>query len=417
MQSAYNIADLRSLARKRLPRGLFEYVDRGSEDELALANNRAALQRIRLRPRVLRDVSVRKLDTTLFGRPMAMPIAISPTAVAGMLWHDGEVHAARAAAAAGIPFALSTASVTSIEHVAKNASGRIWFQLYVFGNRDHMRELIGRAKAAGCEALVLTVDTAVNAKREYNQRNGFGVPIEYNARTIFDVLTHPRWACGVLARYVLTTGMPRMAHYPKGQSIGSRVWNNANKLDASLSWEDVKEIRSLWPGKLLIKGVLAPEDAMLAVEHGADGVVVSNHGGRNLDSALATIDALPDVLDAVAQRVPVLIDGAFTRGADVVKALAMGAACVMVGRANLWGVASAGESGASRALGILREEMDRVLGQVGCARIDQLGPELLFPPYADGLRRETSIDARSAGRDDARSAGTGRMRDVSERSA
>jgi (S)-mandelate dehydrogenase len=378
MQGVYNIADLRALARRRLPRGLFEYVDRGSEDENALVENRAALGRIRLRPRILRNVSVRRVESTLFGRPMAMPLAISPTAVAGMLWHDGEVMAARAAAAAGIPFTLSTASVFSLEHVAKSTDGRFWFQLYVFGDRDHMRSLIGRAKAAGCEALVLTVDTAVNAKREYNQRNGFGVPIEYNARTIFDVASHPRWACGVLARYALTTGLPRMAHYPKGQSIGSRVWNNANKLDASLNWEDVKEIRSLWPGKLLIKGILAPQDASLAVEHGADGVVVSNHGGRNLDSAVATIDALPEVLGAVGGRVPVLIDGGFTRGSDVIKAVAMGASAVMVGRATLWGVASAGQVGAARALAIFKEELDRVLGQVGCKQIDELGPDLLY---------------------------------------
>ena len=179
MRGVYNIADLRALARRRLPRGLFEYVDRGSEDENALVENRAALARIRLRPRILRNVSVRRVESTLFGRPMGMPLAISPTAVAGMLWHDGEVMAARAAAAAGIPFTLSTASVFSMEHVAKSTDGRFWFQLYVFGDRDHMRSLIGRANAAGCEALVLTVDTAVNAKREYNQRNGFGVPIEY----------------------------------------------------------------------------------------------------------------------------------------------------------------------------------------------------------------------------------------------
>jgi (S)-mandelate dehydrogenase len=269
--------------------------------------------------------------------------------------------------------------VFSLEHVAKSTDGRFWFQLYVFGDRDHMRTLIARAKAAGCEALVLTVDTAVNAKREYNQRNGFGVPIEYNARTIFDVMAHPRWACGVLARYALTTGLPRMAHYPKGQSIGSRVWNNANKLDASLKWDDVKEIRALWPGKLLIKGILAPQDAALAIEHGADGVIVSNHGGRNLDSALATIDALPDVLAAAGGRVPVLVDGGFTRGSDVIKAVAMGASAVMVGRATLWGVASAGQVGVARALAIFKEELDRVLGQVGCKEIAELGPDLLYP--------------------------------------
>lgn len=382
MQGVYNIADLRARARSRLPRGLFEYVDRGSEDERALANNRAAIESIRFRPRVLRDVSVRNLETTLFGRPLALPIAISPTAVAGMLWHDGDVLAARAAAKAGVPIALSTASVTPIERVAEQSGARVWFQLYVFGDRGHMRTLIARAKAAGCEALVLTVDTAVNAKREYNQRNGFGVPIDYNARTIWDVSMHPRWALGVLARYALTTGFPRMAHYPKVDSVGSRALNNANKLDASLDWDDVKEIRSLWPGKLLVKGVTHPQDAALAVEHGADAVVVSNHGGRNLDSCAAPIEALPDVLAAVNGRVPVLIDGSFTRGGDILKALAIGAAAVMVGRATLWGVAAAGQAGTARALAIFKEEMDRVLGQLGCARIEELNRDLIFPGAA-----------------------------------
>jgi len=380
MKGVYNIADLRALAKRRLPRGLFEYVDRGSEDERALSNNRAALDRIRFRPRVLRDVSVRKVETTLFGRPQALPIAISPTAVAGMLWHDGDVLAARAAAKSGVPIALSTASVTPLERVVEQSGAKVWFQLYVFGDRDHMRSLIARAHKAGCEALVLTVDTSVNAKREYNLRNGFGVPIDYNAKTIVDVATHPRWALGVLARYMLTTGMPRMAHYPKGQSLGTRVFANANKMDASLDWEDVREIRSLWPGKLLIKGVLHPADAALAVDNGADGVVVSNHGGRNLDSALAPIEALPDIINAVNGRVPVLVDGAFTRGSDIAKALAMGAAAAMVGRATLWGVAAAGEAGTTRALGIFREELDRVLGQLGCKQLDELDPALLFPP-------------------------------------
>jgi isopentenyl diphosphate isomerase/L-lactate dehydrogenase-like FMN-dependent dehydrogenase len=380
MQRAYNIADLRVLARKRLPRGLFEYVDRGAEDERALANNRAALERVRLRPRVLRNVLKRSTATTLFGRAQKLPLAISPTAVAGMLWHDGEVLAARAARAAGIPFALSTASVSSLEHVTGKSGGPIWFQLYVFGDRDHMRSLIGRAKAAGCEALLLTVDTAVIAKREYNQRNGFGVPIKYNARTIFDVATHPRWMMNVLGGYAAEGGMPRMAHYPEKLSVSTTVWTNANMLDASIDWETVKEIRDLWQGPFLIKGVLHPEDAALAVQHGADGVVVSNHGGRNLDTALATIEALPGIVDAVAGRIPVLVDGAFTRGGDIIKALALGAATVMVGRAALWGVAAGGERGAARALAILREEIDRVLGQLGCTSLAELNRDFIYPP-------------------------------------
>lgn len=389
MRDVHNIADLRRLARRRLPRGLFEYVDRGAEDERAVAGNRDALARLRLRPRVLRDVSSRSTATTLFGREWALPLAISPTAVGGMLWRDGDVLAARAAGAAGVPFTLSTASVTPIERVAAESGARVWFQLYIFGDRTHNRSLVARAKAAGCEAIVLTVDSAVIPKREYNQKNGFGVPIEYNARTILGALTHPRWSLNVLGGFMTAGGLPGMVHYPDSVSLGARMWTNANSLDASIDWADVREIRALWDGPFLIKGILHPEDAVLAARHGADGVVVSNHGGRNLDSAVSTIEALPAVVDAVAGRIPVLVDSGFRRGGDVVKALALGASAVMLGRAPLWGLAAGGAVGVARALEIFREEIDRVIGQAECARLAELGRDLV---YADGTSRVTGFE-------------------------
>lgn len=384
MTPPQNIADLRLLARRRLPRGLFEYVDRGAEDERALDNNRLALERLKLSPRILRDVSTRDLKTTLFGQPMSSPLVIAPTAVAGLLWHDGDVLLARAAANAGIPFSLSTASVTPMEAVATRAGGRLWFQLYVFRDRDHVRSLIARAAAANYEALVLTVDTALVGKREYNQRNGFSVPLKYTRKTIQDVLLHPRWLLGVLGRYMIGTGMPVMSHYPTRAAVSATTAASGDRLDPSLNWNDLAEIRAAWKNKLVVKGVLRPEDAVRALEYGADAVVVSNHGGRGLDYAPAPVEVLPAVVDAIGGRIPVLVDGAFNRGSDVIKALALGASAVMMGRAALWGVGSGGGPGASLALAIMNEEMDRVLGQLGCRALADLSPEFVLRTESTG---------------------------------
>lgn len=373
LDSALNIADLRSAARRRLPRALFEYVDRGAEDEVALLSNRTALGALKFRPRVLRDVSARSTERSLFGRLMRLPIAVAPTAVAGMLWHNGDVLSARAAMAEGVPFTLSTYSVTTMERVAQSVQGgRLWFQLYVSTHRDHMRSLVMRARDAGYEALVFTVDGAVAPKREYNAKNGFNLPIRYNAKLIADVALHPRWLFGVAARYQLTTGIPGIAHYPPGAA--------AAKPDASINWDTVKELRDLFPGKVLVKGILHPEDARLALDAGADGVIVSNHGGRSIDASIATIDALPDVVEAVGGRAPVLVDSGFYRGSDVVKALALGATAVLAGRSILWGVASHGEAGVRKSIQILGEEVDRVMAQTGHTHLDQLSREILWRP-------------------------------------
>lgn len=379
---AFNIADLRAIARRRLPKGIFEFVDRGAEDEVSLRNNRAAFDRIRLRPRVLVDVSRRNQEITLFGHRQKMPIAIAPTGAAGILWHEGEIALARAAAAAGIPFTLATGSLTAMEKVVERAGGRLWFQLYMYADRSLSYQLVERAKAAGLEGLVVTVDSPVFSNREYNLRNGFTIPLSYTPRNIADVLRHPRWLAGVLSRYLLTTGMPRYENYPDAvkSSITARPMGRALKLNDSLTWEDVRVLRKRWPRTLMVKGILRSRDAALAADCGADAVIVSNHGGRVVDGALAPIEALPEVVDAVGKRIPVIVDSGFRRGTDVVKALALGASAVLIGRATLYGTAAAGEAGAARAITFFREEIDRTLALLGCGSIDALNREYLALP-------------------------------------
>ena len=376
---AYNISDLREIAKRRLPKGLFEFVDRGTEDEVSLRNNRAVFERIRLRPRTLVDVSKRSQETTLFGVKHKMPVVIAPTGVAGLLWHEGEIALARAAAEAGIPFTLATGSMTGMEKVAEQAGGELWFQLYMWPDRKLSHQLVERAKSAGFKALVVTVDGVVSGNREYNLRNGFTIPFSFTRRNVTDVLMHPGWMLNVLAKYVFTTGMPRYENYPSElkYKVTARPMGRSQMRNDSLNWEDLKDLRKMWPGKLLVKGILHPQDAVLAADCGADGVIVSNHGGRNLDGAISPIEALPEVVDAVANRITVLVDSGFRRGSDVVKALALGAHAVQIGRATLYGVAAGGEPGAQRALTIFREEIDRVIGLLGCRSVAELGPEYL----------------------------------------
>ena len=373
-QGAYNISDLREIAQRRLPRGLFEFVDRATEDEVALRNNRAAFERIKFKPRVLVDVSGRNQEITLFGNQHKMPIAIAPTGPAGMMWHEGEIALARAAKEAGIPFTLATGSQTSMERVAEQAGGRLWFQLYMWADRSLSHQLVERAKVSGFEALIVTVDGAVPANREFKHRSGYSVPFTYNRRNITDALMHPRWLFGVLAHYMLTTGMPRFENFPieLQQKITQDVKNKSRLKNDSLTWEDLKQLRKLWPRTLVVKGILHPQDAVLAADCGADAVIVSNHGGRFLDSSQAPIEVLPEVVDAVGKRITVMIDSGFRRGSDVVKALALGAQAVLIGRATLYGTAVAGQAGAARAIGIFHDEIDRVMALIGCRSIAEL---------------------------------------------
>ncbi len=376
-----NIADLRRKARSRLPRGVFDFIERGAEDDIAVHNNRASFDTYRLRPSVLQDVSKRTLATQILGAPSTMPLVMAPTGAAGIVWHDGEVAMAKAAAAAGIPFTLSTASLTSIERIAAEAPGRLWFQLYMWPDRSMSHELVRRVQKAGFETLMVTVDTTVAPNREGNVRNGFMLPFRPNRRNFVDIAMHPRWLASVIGRYMVTTGMPKFENFPEALQrslTAAPKGRSALPKTDSLTWDDLRNLRKIWQGPLIVKGILRPEDALAAIQNGADGIIVSNHGGRNLDHSIPPLFALPDILDRVGGRTQVLMDGGVMRGSDVIKALALGAHAVLVGRAPLWGLAVAGQVGAKRALDILAEETLRVLGQLGRSTVNELGPDVLW---------------------------------------
>ena len=380
----YNIADLRERARARLPRGIFEYVDRGTEDEVCLRHNRAVLDGIKLRPRVLVDVNSRSTATTLFGKPATMPLAVAPTGSAGLTWYEGELALARAAKAAGIPFTLATGSQTPLEKIAREAGGTLWFQIYMWANRNLSYELIRRVEAAGYEALIVTVDTPVGPNREYNRRNGFGLPFIPTVRNLTDMMLHPRWLYGTLFRYLVTSGMPRMENHPeeyrRSITANPAATRRAMRSD-SLNWADIRRVRELWPRTLMIKGLMHPDDARLAVEHGADAVVLSNHGGRNLDYVESTFEVLPEIVAAVGKRTTVIVDSGVRRGSDIVKAVALGANAVLAGRATLYGTAAGGQAGAARALELLQYEMDTAMAMLGVPTVAELGPAVLAPMH------------------------------------
>ena len=377
VNQALNFSDLRELARKKLPRGLFEFVDRGTEDEISLKDNRRAYDSIRLVPRVLRNVSHRTQACEILGKRSTMPIAIAPTGAAGLLWFDGEIAIAKAALQAGIPFTLSTSSIVSMERVASEAGGRLWFQLYMWPDRQMSYRLIERAYSAGYEALIVTVDGSVSTNREYNTRNGFSLPMKVNRKNFIDVMQHPSWFFSVFARYLYRDGIPVLENYPEElrrkltESQGKSKNIPVPKND-SLTWDDLRDLRKMWKGPLLLKGVLHPDDAKRAVNCGVDGIIVSNHGGRNLDSSVAPIVALPRIAEQVNGRVELFLDSSVTRGSDVVKAIAMGAKAVFIGRAPLWGVSAGGTEGVNVALSIFQEEIDRVMGLAGCSSLDDV---------------------------------------------
>jgi len=379
LKTACNIFDLRDLAKARIPRGPFEFVDRGTEEEVALRNNREVFDRIRFKPRTFVNVAKRSQETEIFGVKHKMPMVIAPTGTAGLMWYEGEIALAKAARAAGIPFTLATGSMTAMERVADEAGGELWFQLYLWPDRSMSHELVERAKAAGYKALVVTVDGVSAGNREYNIRNGFTLPFTYSPVALADMIMHPRWLFGVLFKYLATTGMPMYQNYPeraKAKMTAGPMGRSSLRTDA-IEWADLDALRKIWPHKLIVKGILNAEDAATAVDHGADGIDVSNHGGRNLDGIISPIEVLPEIVDAVGKRATIFCDSGFRRGSDVVKALCLGANAVMVGRATLYGVAAGGEAGAARALEIFRDEIHRNIALLGVNKLEELGPQYL----------------------------------------
>jgi (S)-mandelate dehydrogenase len=363
-----NVEDYRRLARRRLPRMVFDYLEGGAGDERGLRRNLAGFEAVTLSPRRLIDVSRRDFSVELFGHRQSLPFVIAPTGLNGVLWPDGDVALARAARKAGIPFALSTASNATIEDVAGRAGGELWFQLYVV-QRGLAEQLVRRALAAGYRTLVLTVDVAVNGKRERDMRSGFGVPFRYSAGTVLDAALHPLWSLGQVRH-----GLPQLANFaqPGAGDVNAQAALMRRQMDASFAWDDLKALRDAWPNTLLVKGIMNAEDAERCVELGADGVILSNHGGRQLEDARAPIEVLPGV--AARTQTPLLLDSGVRRGADAVKALAMGAKAVLLGRAVLYGLAARGEEGASHVLQILAAELDTTLALLGCPEVARLGP-------------------------------------------
>ena len=370
MPELLNAADYRAAARRRLPKGLFEYIDRGTEDETALRRLRNSLDAVTLHPRALAGGAPRTLRAAVMGQTQTAPLVIAPTALAGIVAHDGEIALARAAAGLGLPFCVSTQSVTTIESIRKGAPGAdLWFQLYVWKDRARSTELLRRVHDQGCDCLVLTVDTPAVPNREYNRRNRFSVPFQPGLRNLADVVKHPRWALSVLARQVLRDGLPSYGHYPEGFRRNVLDTGEAGDLeiDNALSWADLEHFRDLWPGRLVIKGVLSVEDSKRALSCGVDGIVVSSHGARNFDALPSPASVLRPIADAVTGEATVMADSGVMRGSDVLKYLALGAQAVLLGRLPLWGLAVNGESGATSVLSMLMAEMETGMGFLGAS--------------------------------------------------
>ena len=373
---AWNIEDLRGMAKRRLPRAIFDFFDGAAEDEITLRENRAAFERVRIAPKMLTGVEHIDTSAAILGARSSMPIAVGPTGGIGFGWPFADVGVARAAAAAGIPYTLSTMATASIERIAREAGGRLWFQAYIFRERDMTLGLVERARQLRYEALMVTVDVPVGGKRERDFRNDFAIRFRFTPRNVLDFASHPGWVLSVLRH-----GMPVLENVadlaPEAKSTAEIASSVGQYWDADFDWDGLKEMRDRWPRKMLVKGILRADEAERLAGLGIDAVVVSNHGGRQLDGAVAALAALPPIVRAVKGRMSVLVDGGVRRGVDVVKALALGAEGVMLGRATLYGACAAGEAGAARALQILGDELVRAMQLSGVRSVGEIGPDLL----------------------------------------
>src|SRR5437016_6888678 len=365
------IEDLRQLHMRRVPKVFFDYADRGSYSEDTLRANRADLEAIKFRHRVLVDVSQRDLATTIMGEKVSLPLALAPIGLCGMQHGDGEILACRAAQAAGIPFTLSTMSICSIEDVASSVAKPFWFQLYVMKDRGFIKALIERAIAAKCSALVLTVDLQVIGQRHQDIKNGMTVPPEWSLSKLVDFATKPAWVSGVLRGKRRTFGN-LAGHLKISDDITSlSTWINS-QFDTTLNWKDVDWIRSIWPGKLVLKGILHVEDAEIAAKTGAQAIVVSNHGGRQLDGAPSSIEVLPEIADSVGAQMEIMFDGGIRTGMDMMRALALGAKSCMIGRAYAYGLGAAGQEGVAKAIDLLAKELTTTMGLCGVNKISEI---------------------------------------------
>ena len=381
----YNIEDLRQKAKKRLPKGVFEYIDLGAEDYIALRNNRRAYEQLKTKNRVLIDVSQRSTETEIFNNKIKMPYGISPTASAGLTNYGGEIDLARAAQRMGVVCTAATSALTPMEEIWDAAGGEnLWFQLYMWVDKELRMKFVENIKAVGYETLIVTVDGPVGANREHNNRNGYSMPLRFSPQLVSGILAKPGWCFRVLLKQYLKRGSFQKENYPeelnkKLTQLDLASGTKQIKPDMQC-WDDIKRIQDIWKGNLLIKGLQSVEDAVLAAEMGLDGVVLSNHGGRYVDNAPSPLQVTAETRAAVGEDFKIIIDSGPRRGSDIVKALACGANMVMSGRPTLYGVAAAGEAGAYRALEIFYTEMDRIMAQLGLNSVDAIGPQIFWNP-------------------------------------